>query len=383
MNLSFFAGVEYKNKIYFSTLYFNGLFTYDLESEEITFLKLFSDEKMKKRLHRAAFVYNNEAWFIPQEAENIACVNLDTLDITYYKPPYTRTNIDYESDEEYHLYLSGRVVDDRYLYLVPADIDTISVIDMETHEINSVYMIEDGKKERYNDLIVIDNKLWLVPRIGTGLKVMDLETNEIVEKKWEYEDYSYSSVETVNGKLWFSPVAAKKILCVDLETEEHKLFDFDTPDNKYSGVMRIADKIIIFPIDGQNFIILDSLTSKIVVEQYNKYKYIFSNDPNKVTSISSDTKKMITMGGMGYLVNFLENGNIIVMSLNDKEFNISDYRQVLLNEKSIDDIIKCYDIELDEIVGIDNYMNSIVNKKLTKIMKTGKIGNDIWTVISK
>ena len=378
MNLNFFAGVEYKNKIYFSAFYVNGLFVFDLKREEITFLKLFEKEKMKKRLHRAAFIHNNEAWFIPQEAENIACVNLDTLDITYYKPPYTRTNIDYETSTEYHLYLSGRVVDDRYLYLVPADIDTVSVIDMEMHNISSVYIIDDIEKERYNDLIVIDSKLWMIPRIGTGLKVLDLDTKKIVEKKWGYDDYSYSSVEVVNGKLWFAPCVARNVLSIDLDTEEHKLFTFEPATNKYSGMFKVGNILFICPIEGENFIVIDSKKLKIATEVYSKYKYIFTKNPNKMSIICSGERKMITTGGTNSVVEFSDEGIVRVLSIGSKISNMYELRTTIEHKEFIRDaIINCTE-ESDEIVGLEGYLSYIDRIRIEGSAPDNDVGIRIW-----
>ena len=60
INLAFLAGVKYQETIYFSALWMNGLFSYNLRTGETTFLSAFAQEKVNDYLHAKAFLYKNE-----------------------------------------------------------------------------------------------------------------------------------------------------------------------------------------------------------------------------------------------------------------------------------------------------------------------------------
>ena len=128
--LRFNAGVEYKNKIYASAVNINGLFQLDLITHELIYLKSFMKEKACFAIHRMAFLYGNEAWFVPQNGIYIAVVNLDTLDVEYLKPPFKKINEDAVSKIG-AVYYTGNIIEEKYLYLIPTTIDTLLVIDLE------------------------------------------------------------------------------------------------------------------------------------------------------------------------------------------------------------------------------------------------------------
>lgn len=56
----------------------------------IKYIKSFSKEKPCFAIHKTAFLYKNEACFIPQHGEYIAVVNLETFEIDYLLPVFQK-----------------------------------------------------------------------------------------------------------------------------------------------------------------------------------------------------------------------------------------------------------------------------------------------------
>lgn len=385
MKLNFFAGVEYKNKVFFSAFLVNGLFVMDLNTNEVKYLKMFDKEKMKERLHRRAFIYRNEAWFIPQEAEFIACVNLETLDISYYRPPYKQANFDFEKDRYFHTYFSGNVIQDRFLFLVPGDIDTVSVIDMETHKIVELYRNDDINAKQFSDVLVINDELWIFPWKGKSIIIMNIMTKEIREMKWEFEDYSYDSVVQTDREIWFAPSEAEKIAYLELDTNNICFLDLKDYKNKYSTIMKLGqDRLLMCPFDGNDFVVIDVSRKTTEYIQFEELQDIFAKEPNKMSIIDSNDKKLITTGETNYILSFEDDAKIkriIPIGKNINEF--SSYINDFMNSVDLNNVLECYGSDVEKLLGIENYLKSVLDHHRNEEEKDYNIGSNIWNIIKK
>ena len=68
IKLTFLAGVQVDNEIYFSAWNMNGLFKYNPQTGRCKFLKIFTDEQ-NIGIHSEAILYKNTIWFIPRASE--------------------------------------------------------------------------------------------------------------------------------------------------------------------------------------------------------------------------------------------------------------------------------------------------------------------------
>lgn len=391
MKLNFFAGVEYKNQIYFSEYNnLNGLFLFNMESQEVRFLKLFEKEEVKPRLHRSAFLYNNEAWFIPQEASYIANINLDTLDITYYKMPFNK-----KSEKEvghYCPYINGHVVQNKYLYLIPHDIDTVLIIDMELHKFYPYYGVINVEEETMIDGVIIKDDLFLLPAVGKFYIKLNLRTNKWQRIKWEYGEWAFSSVQLVDEKIWILPISQKYILTVELKTGvKHKL-PLLNPKDQYWNMMLVDNELIFFPYQASNFLIVDKNTLEMRIDKMEGHEEIFFVNPNIVSRIKSKEKKLITMGLAEYIIIFDENKSVVTLEINTKCFftQLGEYLKskgnlcdalieqeiaklscmVRMNETAIYQDLECF-FSLDAILNGLPYSNGSLHN-------SENIGNKIW-----
>ena len=197
MNLSCMAGVEFENKILFTSRYMNGLFELDLATGLISLVSIIKGEIPQYNLYRKAFLHNKEAWFIPQRGEQILCVNLETYDISYYRPGF---NTKYEENVDYpywFAYIDGVIVEDRFLFCIPSGYDALQIIDMQEHELFPVY----GINNPYNDIIysayVRNGEAHLLSKKGTSDVIVKCDGRVSGSKDWiqNYTEGYLSSIQ--------------------------------------------------------------------------------------------------------------------------------------------------------------------------------------------
>ena len=128
MKIEFQAAVKYKNKIFLSHIFMNALFSYDLEIREVEYLGVFLEEGCHI-LHNRAFLYQNEAWFIPQAGRKIISVNLDTVQQTVYELP----NLNHQ---EIQIVYTGAIqINEHTILAIPRDFDSFTLINMKNHKV--------------------------------------------------------------------------------------------------------------------------------------------------------------------------------------------------------------------------------------------------------
>lgn len=379
MKLCFRAGVEYKNVIYFSAMDMNGLFAMDIKSRQVEFLNLFKREKISPRLHRMAFLYKDEAWFIPEGAEYIVNINLNTLDIIYHEVPHHKKNKS-EDPWNYCVYLSGHVIQDRYLCLIPAEIDAVLMIDMEEHKLYPFYdVIDPGKKILYNGVSVGD-ELYLCPAKGDVCKKLNLKTNERTNMMWEYPEMAFGSIDVKYEKIWFTPFSADNILCIDIATGEKYRFKIPQPEDRYSGMMALDKKLVFLPFKAKNFLLFDRETCETELNDMEK-ETVFVNHDNKVSAAGSAERAIVAMCDAGCIVIFDKGlGRFTAIPV---EIDKNVYEQMIRALKETGrfrELFEMWDnIVLENGIGMDDFLTELVNVDPHKEAKAKiTIGKVIW-----
>ena len=87
------AAAVIENILYFSDRFSNGLYQLDLDNGECTFIDYFYDEEEKAWLYFQAYIWGKKIYFIPYLAENIACFDIKSQEITYIELPKEGTVI--------------------------------------------------------------------------------------------------------------------------------------------------------------------------------------------------------------------------------------------------------------------------------------------------
>lgn len=286
--MRFQAGVEYKGKLYASATYINGLFLLDLNTEKITYIKAFSKEKNCYAIHRTAFLYKNEAWFIPQQGQYIAVVNLDTMHMEFIEPPFRKINKKAVSRIN-AVYYSGGIFGDQYLYLIPANIDALLILDLESRAVYPYYDVST-EDAYYLFGAYADGALYLTPYIGNSLLKIDLRTNKRFQYSWKYSPESFLDILCYKNSLWLTPYRSDNILCFDLnteKTEEIPLKEIFDPECTYEQVQIYKNSIFFIPFQADAILEFHADNKEIrqiylkqnwLEHGYNGFTKIFSKD---------------------------------------------------------------------------------------------------------
>lgn len=193
LNLRFNTGVKYKERLILSSNEINGMWVYDLIEEKLVYHSKFEKEDNCYAIHRKAFLYKDEAWFIPQNGKYIAVVNLLTYEITYMDLPYESIH-EKGMDISGCLTYDGGIIEDRYLYIIPAGIDALSIVDLEKRTIKTYYGINKEQDFLAHGFIWGDS-IYLYPWTSLRFKILNIKTGEII-----VEDYSYGESDTIYGE---------------------------------------------------------------------------------------------------------------------------------------------------------------------------------------
>lgn len=202
MKIACFAGVKYGEKLIFSSFYFNALCEMDLKTYEIKMVGIFTEELMYSRLHRQAFLYGEEAWFIPQRAKYIACVNLESYEIKYYDVLFhenNKKNIKYIDA----VYRDGCIVNERYLCLNPRDIDSVTIIDMLEHKLIPFYGIKLSSEDRIAAVYFANGKIHLLMNNSSRTVLLDILEQKVSEMNLQ-KIITGSSYVIGESETWFA-----------------------------------------------------------------------------------------------------------------------------------------------------------------------------------
>lgn len=193
LNLIFNTGVKYKERLILSSNEMNGMWVYDLVKGQLVNYKKFEKEDNCYAIHRKAFLYKDEAWFIPQNGKYIAIVDLLSYEIEYMDLPYKALNEKGMSASGCVTY-DGGLIDSRYLYIVPAGIDALNIVDLEKRTIKTYYGVNNGQDFLAHGF-VWKNSIYLYSWKSLCFKVLNMETGEVT-----VEDYSHDEADTIYGE---------------------------------------------------------------------------------------------------------------------------------------------------------------------------------------
>ena len=252
--MGFLAGVKYRDKIFFSSVQWNGLFSYDIMTGETKFLRVFERENIKFMLHNRGFLCGNEMWLIPARASHIACVNLDTLDISFFDLPRTVNR-----DSSFCYYDTVRYGDK--LYVIPYYADNILEVDMMNHNCNVVYQSDIFKTFWASGAYISDHVLHVIKHDGNIGISIELNSYQVVGFDKNVDDHKCYYSMCLDGKCWFMSHEDRMLYKSDV-TEDGKLLERKVVEceNKpfYRGVA-VGNSIILFPCDcSRTFMIIES-----------------------------------------------------------------------------------------------------------------------------
>lgn len=381
MKLTLNAAVEYKGQIFFSAVYMNGLFKIDIATKEIFFLKKFDKEEIYIGIHRTAFLYKNDAWFVPEHGNYIAVVNLDTLEITYKELLYKENNLKSIVNVKYY---SGAIFNEKHLFLVPSSLDTLVIYNLETKDIEQSYIVRDNEKEcfLYGFYNSFTQCIQLDPFKGEYSVVLDLQTQKISRKEYVYSNELYMGMhlDAKNQKVWRSPNKADHILVEDLLNGKSRKICLEKnsyENNKIYSNCIIQKKNDIFVFGWE----IDKVI-KINCENYqtNYYKLENKNILDNLYLEIYSNEHILVSAENNYLYLYSEVKNEferIPLQVEYKKI-VCDLRQygMTLSDLTGTDILD------ERLVGLECFMKELVDGRKSEIAKE-KIGDNIWNIVNR
>lgn len=376
-NIKFWAGVEYKDKLYAVSPQINGLFQLDLATKEMTYIKKFLKEESPLEIYWNAYLYKKEAWFTPGKGKYIAVVNLETFDIRYYDLPFIRRN-NMDKLIIQSVYYSGGIINKRFLYLIPSNVDTLLLIDLEKKQFYPFYDVAKPKECLiYGSYF--NQKIYMIPYIGKELVVVNLHTKQIERYPWKWPFETFTGFISYKNRLWLIPGRANFLLSLDIhlkETEKIPLGAYYTTNQMYYEAFIIDDDLFMLPFSSSKML------------KYNiRSKHFFQIDlrqnwlkRNKIT-----LKKMSTTNR---IILTEESGHMLLIYDKEREslekIELSIDTKFLLQNLNRNDIIKisefynsdCY---LENSIGLQNFFEIIAEPHIAEKKEFFEnIGAKIW-----
>lgn len=244
--LNFLAGVQVGNDVYFSAWNKNGLFKYNPQTGECSFLKCFVGEE-NWGLHSEAILYGNTIWFIPRASERIAIVDLENLDIGYLELPESGHRPKERNIPPRRMFVCHEE-GEKYLWVIPNAYKLFIKIDMERRQIISV---QEWGNDEYAGAIGVrnQNKLWVSIYSSREFRVIDLLTEEQIIKKNEHGDSLYLGIQITDGNICLFPQYMKDgILLLDFEMQREQKIYLDDGEQwyyEYGGFTEEGDILLV------------------------------------------------------------------------------------------------------------------------------------------
>lgn len=377
------AAVEYRGYIYFCQPLTNGLFRLCLEDSRTEFLTFLDIEKANEPF-RNAYRYENYAWFIPWEAEEILCVNLDDLHVEYYSIPFSKKNIrGLNAYPHAYFYTSGRINTEE-VFLVPCGTDTPIIINMKTKEIISYKGIVDTESEVMWYGTCVEDEIWMAPYEGRRLIILNYKTGDVRSVLWEFERMQYGGMLYYDNKIWFAPNKADNMLVFDIKTKEYKKIDMGDcyhEEYTYSELRFFNNKIWIIPLKSNLILLYDPILKEwSSMEKDSEICWPYTTG---LRSIEFENKLAFVTCRTGFVSiydpKFCKFKNIPVKICKD-----DIHQRILSNAKEIERINRTYKAEdycnADWYIGLDVFINICLHGIQTKreFIESGDIGKDIW-----
>lgn len=294
----FWACVEKDDKLFFSAYLMNGLFCMDLESGRIDFLKRFETEEKEKYLHKFAFWYNNEIWFIPDKGKNITIINFPDLTMKKMELPDFDENINVEK------FCACIQTGEKEVWLLPSSYKEIVIINLEKKTLRKIEnwkRVISGSTEipQFIDAIKVGDEIWLCPYFARDLVVINIETEEIRKEKWEFEPCLFQKMLYDEHNIWFiSTMNNSYLLKWNIETGHKKEIPFPSElkgkdSVGYYALAKCDNYIWLAPFEAENFVKINIDTDEVeVVTSFYKIACSFGEN-NERYQIAVELEKRI------------------------------------------------------------------------------------------
>ena len=305
--ISFLAGCIVGDELYFSSWIDRGFYKMNLQTGQCIPLSVFGKEIENMLLYSQAVYFENTIWLIPAYGQNIAKVNLETLEIEYLDLPRNGKEILGKNGIRYSKFKCCYKEGTSELWLAPIGYNMFLKVDMRTNQITEYselrkkLIFEDGFIY-FSDACLIEDKVWLCPWDGEELVIFDTKSGKFQFHKWEYAEANYRIVRNYkNQAIFLSQTAPRDILLLNYDTYKERKIPIDvTWENKSDLMYLVADvigkQLFLAPFQANEYVLIDLENGKIQADtKFHEYSEDRSWVPERYqTSIRCGSKIIYT-----------------------------------------------------------------------------------------
>lgn len=225
-NLKLATVAKHNNKYYLTALKLNALFVYDPQIKKLCYLDSFQIERAVCCMYVRSFVYKEEIWFLPAEAEKIAVLNTQNMNIEYipidFNGEYCDTEIKYNNYVIYNKH---------YVCFVPRGVKEAVFVNMKTKKIESYYQIST-QNERFQNAVLLNHTLHFYPWRGCRKVSVNLDSGELGYEEWKNnENYGDAAYDITSGNIFHAPARNNHVLIDDIHGNELEKETLKLPSN--------------------------------------------------------------------------------------------------------------------------------------------------------
>lgn len=227
VNLRLATVSKYSNKYYLTALKMNALFVYDPKIKRLIYLDSFNTNWGHYCMYIRSFLYKDEIWFLPGEAEKAAILHTDSMQIEYISIDFGE-----EYSESRLKYNNFIIFNDHYVCFVPRNAHRTVIINMETKKVEKYYEISK-QDEEFQNAVFVDNILYFYPWHGKRKVFLNLMTAEISDEQWNGdENFGDAVLDKVSKKIFHAPALKNYVLVDDIHGKvlEKKVLKCPTND---------------------------------------------------------------------------------------------------------------------------------------------------------
>lgn len=345
--IKYLTATKYKNKYYLTAENYDALFEFDIESKKTSYVKSFNCNKNIDCLYIKSLCYNDEIWFIPCYANEIAIFNVISKEISYIDIPGA---VHVKTDEtKYNDFIW---CGENHICLVPRKMNDALIINLKEKRIEKKYTIAT-ELEKYHSAFFLNDKIYIYPWKGDRRAIIDLKQDKVDFDRWE-NDEVYGCVVYASSvdKVFHAPLKTNIILVDNINREfvEKITVDQLSGDDINSFFASCDDNNIFFwGID--KVMVFDCLNSKCDIIEFDnicpeKYRFFYPIDTSGVAALWCGENKIYNYNKKDCILLDFDKNRL----LNElKEHNI-DYSDIIIN-KTDNLYLEKYEINLCDFIS--------------------------------
>lgn len=218
LNLNFTSAASINNKLYFPAYDFNGLFSYDMITEQTSYEGCFDTEKFFQiDLYKDCIEYNNKVYFTPCCANHIAEYDIETKQLYYY------TINEWDKTANTGIWQSYKVDNDVYMISFFSN-QPIYKFNLEDKQfVKCVDCIDNSYMHMTRATCIIDNKIYIAYTTSPTIYEFNIISNEVKSYNIKVST-GFWGIGVHDEILWLISSDKKKIIKYNLKNSEAREF---------------------------------------------------------------------------------------------------------------------------------------------------------------